>query len=51
MDHLGLFLFIYLFIWTSLQWVEIPGPGIKHVPQQQPKPLQFSWFLNVSLLF
>ena len=33
------FLFIYLFIWLSPQYMEGPGPGIKPMPQQQSEPL------------
>ena len=36
-----------LFFWSCLQHIEIPGPGIKPVPQYQPKLLQWQhWILN-----
>ena len=35
-----LFIYLYLLIWLCSRHAEIPGPGIKPVPQQQPEPLQ-----------
>ena len=34
------FLFFWVFFWLCTQHVEVPEPGIKLVPQQQPKLLQ-----------
>ena len=37
---------IYLF-WGHLQHMEVPAPGTESAPQQQPKPLQWQyWILN-----
>ena len=36
-------LFIYLFIWSHLCHVEVPGPGIKFTPQHRPKPPQWQY--------
>ena len=39
--------FMYLFFRPCAQHVEVPGPGIKPVPQQQPKLLYWQcWILN-----
>ena len=42
------FFFFFFFFFLSLsQHSEVPWPGIKSVPQQQPKPLQWQgWILN-----
>ena len=38
---------MYLFLWTHLRHVEVPGPDIKPTLQLQPAPqLQQHWFLN-----
>ena len=36
----SLFFFFFFFL-PCLQHAEVPGPGIKPMPQQQPKPLQW----------
>ena len=41
------FLFLKLIIYFGLWHVEVPGPGIKPTPQQQPELLQWQcWILN-----
>ena len=32
--------FFFFFFWPNAWHVEVLGPGIKHTPQQQPRPLQ-----------
>ena len=40
--------FLLSFLWPHLKHVEVPKPGIKSAPQQQPKPLQWhSQILNL----
>ena len=40
--------FIYLFFWPCPQYMEVYGPGVKPVPQPQPKVLQWQcWILNL----
>ena len=39
--------FFFKFFWSHLWQVEVPGPGIKPVPQQWPKSLEWQcWILN-----
>ena len=40
--------FFFFFFWLSPQHIEFPGPGIKPMPQQPPKPLPWKhWILNL----
>ena len=34
------FLIFVLFLWAHSQHMEVPGPGIEPIPQQQPESLQ-----------
>ena len=48
LGHIVNYIFNFFFFWTYLQHMKFPRPGIKPVPQQPPKPLQWQgWILNL----
>ena len=50
-EFFRVFVFVFVlfcFVSTCSQNVEVPQPGVEHMPQQWPKPLQWQyWILNL----